>query len=312
MAASKPFEGSGYDLNTYTKYRITYPSSFYSIIYNYHASHDGQLDLAHDVGTGPGMVAQALSQYFDRVIASDINANQIETAQRSLRDSHPNIHFEHCRGEDIHRLRSYGKADMVAVAESIALMNTEEAIGGFATLLKSRGTLAIWYYGLPIFANEGMEDCQEIHDKIVAKACQKMGSLKGTLMERAVNVFTAWLDNVGFPKDDWCDVQRFKWNHGRPLAFRGDEDLGFKREWVNRVSEDEVVEEKIDRGFWAKEDCDVGWVRGFVDNLLPLPENPMIDAQLEVLYGELEDAMGGQGAKAKICWPVVLLLATRY
>lgn len=36
-----------------------------------------------------------------------------------------------------------------------------------------------------------------------------------------------------------------------------------------------------------------------------------ITKEQEVMYKELESAMGGKGKKRKIAWPVVLILATK-
>ena len=314
-SSSKPFEGSGYDLDSYRAYRIIYDPPFYDLIYNYHISHNGQWNLAHDVATGPGMVAEALATRFANVVASDINANQIAAARLRLEKTHPNVKFEQSRAEDVARLgtdSAYGKADLVAVAECISLFKMDEAMAAFAELLKPGGTLAVWFYGRLIFAEEGRDKCQEIHDRIVAKAAQKMGSFKGNpVMEASCNALAGWLDNLAFPKKQWSDVKRLKWNHDKPLGFLNDEDLGFKTEWETRIADDEVVEEKVDRGFWAKDDCSIDWIKGFVSNMLPWPPNAEIDAQLEVLYDELEEAMGGKNARNKVCWPVVLLLATR-
>lgn len=315
--SSKPFEGTGYDLDTYLQYRIIYDPLFYDRIYRHHIAHNGQWNLAHDVGTGPGMVAEALATRFATVVASDINANQIAAARQRLEKTYPKVKFEHCRAEEVAKLgaaesSAYGKADLVAVAECISLFKMDEAMAAFAELLKPGGTLAVWFYGRLIFADEGKDRCQQIHDRIVAKAVQKMGSFKGNpVMEASCNTLAGWLDNLAFPKTDWCDVKRLKWNYDKPLGFLSDEDLGFKTEWENRIADDEAVEERVDRDFWAKEDCSIDWIKGFVSNMLPCLPNEEIDAQLDVLYGELEEAMGEKNTRNKVCWPVVLLLATK-
>ena len=315
QTTSKTFEGSGYNLDTYLQYRIIYEPSFYDKIYAYHTSHNGEWNLAHDVGTGPTIAAQALSTRLKNVVASDINANQIETARQRLANSHPNVHLEHCRAEDTARLaseESYGKADLVAVAEVISLLNVEEALAAFAEVLKPGGTLAIWFYGQLIFADEGREKCQELYNRIVAKACQKMGSFaQNPVMRKSCNTLAAWLDDIAIPPKDWCDVKRLKWNYDRPLGFLNDEDLGFRTAWKSKIADNEVVEEKFDRDFWAREGCDIDWLKGFVGNMLPWPPSADIDAELEVLFGELGEVMGGKGAKAKVCWPVILMLASR-
>jgi len=70
--------------------------------------------------------------------------------------------------------------------------------------------LATWFYGRPIFANEGQEKSQEIYNKLVAKAFERIYPLKGTPMEPAFVTLASWLDNVAFPSETWSDVQGIK------------------------------------------------------------------------------------------------------
>jgi len=172
--------------------------------------------------------------------------------------------------------------------------------------------LAIWFYGRPIFADEGQEKSQKIYNKLVAKAFERIYPLKGTPMQPAFVTLASWLDNVAFPLETWSDVQRIKWNHDQPLSFLGEEFFDFNVDHESRVSSGEKVEERIDREFWAKEDCGIEWVKGFVDAQFPWKnKDDRFDAQLKPMYEELEEAMGGRGSKTKIAWPVVLILATK-
>ena len=305
--------GADFDWIKYTTYRPAYSPSFYDRIWDYHRSHSSHWTLAHDIGTGPGNVAEVLGARFKKVIASDPSGFHTAVAQRRLAAS--NVTVEQCRAEDLVTLmgpNGHGKADLITLAECIPLMDAEQAFSGFAKLLRPGGTLAIWFYGKPIFAGERQEKSQQIYNQIAGKAFSRNLPIKGTIWQQAYTVMASWLDNIGFPREDWTDVERTKWNHDKPLSFLPEEYYDFEVKYKNVVNSDEKVEERVDRDFWAKEQCGVDWVEGFIDAQFPWKStNDEIGAQLKPMYKELEEAMGGQGSKTRISWPVVLLLATR-
>ena len=307
--------GAAFDWIKYTTHRPTYSSSFYDRIWEHHRNHSNHWTLAHDVGTGPGNVAEVLSARFDNVIASDPSG--FHTAVAKGRLSASNVTVERCRAEDLVTLvgpngNGYGKADLITLAECVPLMNTEQAFSGFAELLRPGGTLAIWFYGKPIFVGERQEKSQQIYDQIAGKAFSRIFPIKDSMWQQAFTVMAAWLDNIGFPQEDWTNVKRIKWNHDKKLSFLPDEHLDFEPKYKDSVAPEEKVEKSVDRDFWAKEQCGVDWVEGFIDAQFPWKTtNDAIGAQLKPMYKELEEAMGGEGSKTKIGWPVVLLLATR-
>ena len=318
MASSKDtnlFEGGAeFDWIKYTSHRPNYSSSsFYDRIWKYHREHSNHWVLAHDVGTGPGNVAEILSAHFEKVIASDPSKYHTAIAQKRL--PHSNVTVEQCRAEDLTTFvgpDGHGKADLITLAECIPLMDTQQAFPGFAKLLRPGGTLAIWFYGKPIFAEEGQEQSQQIYDQIAGKAFSRIFPIKDTMSEHAFTVMAAWLDNIAFPPETWMDVERTKWNHDKPLSFLPDQYRDFELKYENAVTPDEKVEEIVDRGFWAKYDCGVDWVEGYIDAQFPWKStDDDVGAQLKPMYKELEQVMGGPGSKTKIGWPVVLLLATR-
>lgn len=305
--------GADFDWVKYTTNRPNYSPSFYNRIWDYHRSHSNHWSLAHDVGTGPGNVAEVLSGRFNKVIASDPSGFHTAVAQRRLMGS--NVTLEQCPAEDLVTKvgpDGHGKADLITLAECIPLMDAKKAFSGFAKLLRSGGTLAVWFYGRPIFAEEGQEESQKLYDQIAGKAFSRILPIKNTTWQQAFTVMAAWLDNIAFPPEDWMDVERIKWNHDKPLSFMPEEYFDFEVGYKNAVTPDEKVKEHVDRDFWAKEQCGVDWVEGFIDAQFPWKSiNDEVGAQLKPMYKDLEEAMGGTGSKTKISWPVVLLLATR-
>ena len=112
--------------------------------------------------------------------------------------------------------------------------------------------------------------------------------------------------------DTWDNVHRIKWNSDKPLTFLPAEDPGFEVDPKSAIDAHENVEERIDRDFWAKRDVGIEWVENYVEHQWPWKERwTELSKELEPLFSELEEAMGGRGSKTKISWPVVLVLASR-
>ena len=265
------------------------------------------------VGTEPGNIVEVLAKRFDRVIASDPSKFHIDVAQKRINS--PSVTFHQCRAEDLTNVvdpHEHSQADLVAVAECIPLMDAEQAMTGFAKLLRPGGTVAIWFYGRPIFADKKQKKCQDLYDKITSKAFERIFPLKASQVESAVKTMASWLDIVTFPSETWTDVQRIKWNNDKSLSFLGEEHFDHEIKYKSGVGPGDKIEKQVDRDFWAKEDCGVEWVEGFIDAQYPWETtDDEIGAQLKPMYEKLEAAMGGKGSTVKIAWPVVLLLATK-
>lgn len=56
----------------YLQHRPTYPTSFWSDLYDHHknARPDNQFNVAHDVGAGAGVMSEILAERFEKVIVS--------------------------------------------------------------------------------------------------------------------------------------------------------------------------------------------------------------------------------------------------
>ena len=313
--ASNKFDvDAKFDWENYMAQRPDYTASeFYDLVWAYHERHSDRYVLAHDIGTGPGNVAEVLAKRFERVIASDPSQLHINTAERRINDA--SVIYKHCRAEDLVNAinpNDLGKADLVTVAECIPLMHAEQAMPVFAKLLRPGGTVAIWFYGRPIFAEKGQEKSQAIYDRIVGKAFERVFPLKGSPMAKSFVTITSWLDVIPFSHELWSDVERIKWNNDRPISFLDEQYFDFEVKYESAVGSADKIEERKDRDFWAKEDCGIEWVRSFINAQWPWKTtDDDIGAQMEPMYEELETAMGGKGSRTTIAWPVVLLLATR-
>lgn len=314
---SNIFNVSGYDeayWESYLKARPKYSSGeFYSKVLAYHEKHSGLSLVAHDVGTGPGQVAAVLSDHFEDVVASDFNQAHLDVCKHRMSSGKGNISFVLCPGEEISSHVPASSADAVFSGEALALMDTEKALSSFARILKPDGTLAVWYYGRPLFMDAG---CQNIYDKIVntlfGAIIKGGGPSKTKQWKRTTDIMASWFDNVRFEELEWKHVERYKWNTDGKMTFYDEEACDFAVDVSSTIGENEKVFEATDRALWAGS-WNVGEVKQFVHVNLPgfaargLLESPSI----ERLFEELAAAMSGDDTKHTIAWPVVLLLATK-
>ncbi|KAL4914014.1 S-adenosyl-L-methionine-dependent methyltransferase [Aspergillus aurantiobrunneus] len=146
------FASTAFNLDDYIWFRPSYSDVLYTEIYRYHEAHGGQWDLAHDVGTGAGIVAEELATSFGCVAASDPSAFYLEQTKQRLHSSSikSKLIFGCHPGEDMSWLPS-GSVDMVTIAEAIHWTDHEQVLSSASEVLKPGGTLAIWLYGTRSF-----------------------------------------------------------------------------------------------------------------------------------------------------------------
>ncbi|KAI9713620.1 MAG: hypothetical protein M1820_001003 [Bogoriella megaspora] len=309
--------------DVYLDARPTYSSTFYNLIYEYHAKYgNNQWVLAEDIGTGPGNTAAVLSSRFQKVHASDSGDTHVEVAkQRLARDGVGNVVVYKANGETVSQagVTTPGSADLLTVAEAIPLMDASKAITSFSEVLAPGGTLAIWFYGRPIFVDQHSQStgttkaarCQRIFDEICIRAYSRIRPMKGTHWEQTTTRLFSWLDDLELPDDIWGQVQRFKWNADRPLSFYDEAACDHTVVTRYQARDDEERFDEIDRKFWSK-NWNIEKVKRFIGVLLPqFTEQFAPEINADQYFAELEKAMGGPDAFMQITWPVVLILATR-
>ena len=290
-------------------------SNFYDRLFSYHDAHLAQYDTAHDVGTGPGQVAKSIASRFQHVDVSDANEMHLNVCKHRNVDISSKLSAILSPGEQLATRVSPSSADAIFSGEALALMDTKAAIDGFAAILKPEGTVAVWYYGRPTFADGEKQKCQAIYDKIVNKLFGSIikggGPMKTAQWKSTTDVMASWFDNVQFPEHTWEDVERYKWNTYGKMTFYDEEACDFQIDITSEIGEKEKVVEIADDTFWA-EHWSVHEVKRFVEVNLPSFQQDLTrDPQIEEWYEELADAMGGSDVKRTIAWPVVLLLATK-
>ncbi|MCJ1332453.1 hypothetical protein MMC10_009146 [Thelotrema lepadinum] len=307
--------------DAYVSTRPNYSASFYKEIYDHHATHSSSWTLAHDVGCGAGQVAAELSSRFEKVVASDNNDTHLSVAQRRLsqQDLAPSrISFTHTMGEDLHKHHTAGSVDLIAAAEAMVLMDAPSALTSFATMLKPGGTLATWFYGRPTFSDPTLfADAQPLLDQIMvrnwAKVIQGGGPKRKAGFKRAADGMASWLDYVDFNPHIWKEVHRIKWNSQATLPFFGQEACGFEIDAVSSVKAGiERVEEREDWEWW-RNDWDLGELKRYFSVLFPGFKEAVGEGDKEInrLYKELSELMGGERQVRQFTWPAVLVMATK-
>ena len=127
----------------YTKYRPNYPNELFA----YLASLVLARECAWDCGTGSGQAAVALTEFFDRVIATDASEKQILSATKSARVEYRIAPAENS-GLSSHSL------DLIAVAQALHWFDLDAFYMEAKRVLKPEGALAVWGYGLLEIAPE--------------------------------------------------------------------------------------------------------------------------------------------------------------
>jgi ubiquinone/menaquinone biosynthesis C-methylase UbiE len=119
----------------YARTRPAYPDALFSEL----ASLTGGHRLAWDCATGNGQAAVGLAAHFDRVIATDISAEQVSLAAR-----HPGIAYIAAAAE--HPPLRDSSTDIVTVASAVHWFDIEAFGAQARRVIRPGGILAVWSY----------------------------------------------------------------------------------------------------------------------------------------------------------------------
>ena len=119
----------------YARYRPTYPRE----LYEYIISFVKKKNIAWDCATGNGQAAIVLSEYFEKVIATDISAAQIEKATPK-----ENIEYLVCPAESTPFKEN--TFDLVTVAQAYHWIKWNEFKKEVTRVCKPNAVIAIWTY----------------------------------------------------------------------------------------------------------------------------------------------------------------------
>ena len=121
----------------YQQFRPNYPDALFTYLAALCPAHE----LAWDCATGNGQAAVALAPHFERVIATDASAQQIDQA-----GPHPNVEYLVAPADKAPI--NDGIVDLVTVAQALHWFDVKSFYAEVNRSLKSGGVLAVWCYQL--------------------------------------------------------------------------------------------------------------------------------------------------------------------
>jgi ubiquinone/menaquinone biosynthesis C-methylase UbiE len=123
--------------NAYALYRPVYPKA----LFEYIVSFVKEKDLAWDCATGNGQSALPLSNYFKKVVASDISQKQLDHAP--VKD---NIEYVKCSAEETPFSENY--FDLITISQAYHWMNWSKFHAEAKRVGKNECVVAVWMYDL--------------------------------------------------------------------------------------------------------------------------------------------------------------------
>ncbi|WP_051131908.1 class I SAM-dependent methyltransferase [Legionella tunisiensis] len=141
----------------YLNFRPNYPNSLYQYLSSLVKVHD----CVWDCGTGNGQAAVALTNYFDQIIATDINQSQLEVAPRQQA-----IRYLNCPAENTPILTN--SIDLITVAQALHWFNFDLFYQEVRRVSKPKAMIAAWCYSLGNFGVKALDDAiVELYETIL-------------------------------------------------------------------------------------------------------------------------------------------------
>ncbi|RUS77517.1 hypothetical protein EGW08_014729 [Elysia chlorotica] len=128
----------------YAEHRPRYTDELFKTISDYCKETVPSLNLAVDIGCGPGMSTTGFAKYFKKVIGVDVSETQIACAPKDI----PNCEFKVGYSDKLPFIKS-GTVDLICSGESFNLMPQKETFAEADRVLRPGGTIAIFGYDLP-------------------------------------------------------------------------------------------------------------------------------------------------------------------
>lgn len=200
------YSESNFNVQHYDAARPTYPDEFYTTLMNYHQPHNTQ--LAVDVGCGSGFVGLKLTQYFNKVIGTDISSTMV--SQCLNRPKNPqNIDFIVAPAEQSPPEINPNSVDMITGAECCHWVDHQSFFKECYRILNPGGTLAYWFYKDPIFVD--YPQANDIYNKYTLDKSE--AELMGPLWQQpGRDYLDSLLKEVTVPESMFYDIIRHEYD----------------------------------------------------------------------------------------------------
>jgi SAM-dependent methyltransferase len=143
---------------TYVQFRPRYPQQLFQFLSEQTSDHQ----LAWDCATGSGQAAQSLIPYYDRVIATDASAEQINNAP-----PHERIDYRIEPAEES-SLDSHS-VDLVTVAIALHWFDFERFYQEVRRVVRPGGIIAAWTYHRPQITPEIDQGIANLEDQVLGE-----------------------------------------------------------------------------------------------------------------------------------------------
>lgn len=131
------FEGTA---EYYSRYRVPYPTILFDDLINSATLSNGSVLL--DLASGPGRVTFPLAQYFDKVIAADIDSGMVEEGRKNAAENNiRNIEWINSKAEELNI--EHGSVDLITIGDAFDRLDQSMILGLAKLWLKPGGSLAI-------------------------------------------------------------------------------------------------------------------------------------------------------------------------
>ncbi|GFS27901.1 trans-aconitate 2-methyltransferase [Elysia marginata] len=125
----------------YSEFRPRYNDDLFRAIVDFCKETNPNLNLAVDVGCGPGMSTIGFCKYFKKVMGVDVSETQVACAPKDI----PNCEFKVGYSDKLPFIKS-GSVDLFCSGESFNLMPHKETFAEADRVLRPGGTIALFGY----------------------------------------------------------------------------------------------------------------------------------------------------------------------
>lgn len=147
------YSETDFDATHYNNARPLYPDSYYETLIEYHKQAKGNVtEFAMDVGCGSGFVGLKLTDYFTKVLGTDLSETMISASRANAHNAtRGSIEFISAPAEKTPEIVKPESVDMITCAEACHWMDMDAFFKESARILKPNGTLSYWFYLDPVF-----------------------------------------------------------------------------------------------------------------------------------------------------------------